>query len=44
MLKTERATALFDEARTSYAAALKHLDEAVAELDRAELMKSVEQA
>ena len=44
MLKTERATALFDEARTSYAAALKHLDEAVAELDRTELVKSVEQA
>ena len=44
MLKSERAIALFDEARASYTAALEHLDEAVAELDRAELVKSVEKA
>ena len=42
MLKTEQATALFDESRATYSDALKHLDEAIAELDRGELVKAAE--
>ncbi len=44
MQESERATALFAEARATYADALKHLDEAIAELDRGELVKSAEKA
>ena len=42
MLKTERVTAVFDTANAAYESATRHLDEAIAELDRAELVKSVE--
>lgn len=42
MLKTKRASSLFDESRATYSDAIKHLDEAIAELDRAELVKSAE--
>ena len=42
MLKTEQATALFDQARETYTAAANHLDEAIAELDRDELVKAAE--
>ena len=42
MLKTEQATALFDKPRATYSDALKHLDEAIAELDRGELVKAAE--
>ena len=44
MLEKERSAALFAESRASYADAMKCLDEAVSELDRAELVKSVEKA
>ena len=42
MLETERTTALFEEALETYGGAVKHLDEAIAELDRAELVKAAE--
>ncbi len=42
MLKTDRAAALFDKALETYTGAAKHLDEAIAELDRAELVKAAE--
>ena len=44
MLETEHANSLFEEARSTYAKALKHLDEAIAELDRGELVKATESA
>ena len=42
MLETKRANSLFEEAHSVYSDALKHLDEAIAELDRGELVKAAE--
>ena len=42
MLKTERVAVVFEEAWTTYASATRHMDEAIAELDRTELVKSAE--
>jgi hypothetical protein len=44
MLETEHANSLFEEARSTYAKALKHLDDAIQELDRVELVKAAEDA
>ena len=44
MLETEHANSLFEEARSTYAEALKHLDEAIQELDRGELVEAAENA
>ena len=43
MIESERANSLLHEARGSYSAALRHLDEAVTELDRSELVKAAKQ-
>ena len=42
MMKTKQVAALFGEAFETYKGATKHLDEAIAELDRAELVKAAE--
>ena len=42
MVKTERASSLLEEARGSYSDALRLLDEAIAELDRDQLVKAAE--
>ena len=44
MLEKNRVKVLFEESKANYADAMKHLDEAVSELDRAELVKSAEKA
>lgn len=43
MLEAKRAESLFDQPRATYSDALNHLDKAIAELDRAELVKAAEQ-
>ena len=42
MPETKGSESIFDKPRVTYADALKHLDEAIAELDRAELVKAAE--